>query len=158
MEYSGKYDASEYWKPSLTADVVLIAVTEEGRRDVLLIRRKNPPFQNCWAFPGGFLDQGETTRQCAVRELKEEAGVILSEDRLRLLLVADDPRRDPRSRVISIVYMAQGAKSDLSPRAGDDASELKWFPLDHPPDLAFDHAWILEKAKEQFGDVLGCVR
>ena len=154
MEASGKYDVTESCKPSLTADVVLIAVTEEGRREILLIRRKNPPFQGCWAFPGGFLDQGETTRQCAVREMKEETGVILSEDLLRLVLVADDPCRDPRSRVISIVYLAQGAKSDFSACPGDDASEVKWFPLDHPPVLAFDHALILEKAKEQFGDIL----
>jgi 8-oxo-dGTP diphosphatase len=154
MEESGKYDAPKPWKPSLTADVILIAVNEHGQRDVLLIRRKNPPFQGSWAFPGGFLDQGETTRQCAVREMKEETGVTIAEDQLHLLLVADDPHRDPRARVISIVYVAGGRKSDYTPRPGDDAFDVGWFPLDRPPALAFDHPRILEKAKEQFGDVL----
>jgi len=154
MEESGKYDASKHWKPSLTADVVLIAVDEQGQGEVLLIRRKNPPFQGSWAFPGGFLDQGETTRQCAVREMKEETGVTIAEDQLHLLLVADAPHRDPRTRVISIVYVVQGRKSDFSPSAGDDASDVDWFPLDKPPPLAFDHAWILQKAKGEIGDVL----
>ena len=147
MEIPGKTDGSKYWKPSLTTDVVLISGHEKARRHVLLIRRKNPPYRGCWAFPGGFLDEGETLKQCAVRELEEETGVKLDQDRLRLLLVADDPERDSRSRVISVVYLAEGRREEFSPEAASDADEVRWFPLDDLPPLAFDHPWIIEEAK-----------
>ena len=114
MENRGKTYDSRYWRPSLTTDVVLIAGDKEAQRHVLLIRRKNPPYRGSWAFPGGFLDEGETLKQCAVRELEEETGVNLSQMRLRLLLVADDPERDPRTRVISVVYLAEGRREESS--------------------------------------------
>lgn len=139
-------ESTQYHTPSLTTDVVLIAADEKGQMHVLLIKRKNPPYQGCWAFPGGFIDKDETTKKCALRELKEETGIRLNEDDLRFLLVADDPKRDPRKHVISIVYLAKAEMSDFSPCAGDDAGEAKWFPLDSSPTLAFDHAWILEQA------------
>jgi ADP-ribose pyrophosphatase YjhB (NUDIX family) len=43
---------------------------------VLLIQRKNEPYKNCWAFPGGFMEIDETIEQCAVRELREETGFV----------------------------------------------------------------------------------
>jgi len=145
MDKEKPYDPGKYWKPSLTTDVVLIA-EHEHENYVLFIRRKNPPYQGSWAFPGGFLDQGETTRECAVRELEEETGVSIDKERLRLLLVADDPSRDPRTRVISVVFLACGKKSEFILKPGDDASEAAWFPLEKPPQLAFDHEWILKQA------------
>jgi 8-oxo-dGTP diphosphatase len=146
METKHDPSTNRYHTPALTTDVVLIAGDEESRRHVLLIKRKNPPHQGSWAFPGGFIDENETTRQCALRELEEETGIRLGDENLQLLLVADDPKRDPRKRVISIVYLAMGKVSEFSPRAGDDAAEVRWFQLDALPPLAFDHAWILSKA------------
>jgi 8-oxo-dGTP diphosphatase len=146
METKQNPESTQYHTPSLTTDVVLIAGDESGQRHVLLIKRKNPPYRGCWAFPGGFIDENETTKECALRELEEETGIRLNEDNLRLLLVADDPKRDPRKRVISIVYLAKGMVSDFSPCAGDDAGEAGWFSLDSLPPLAFDHARILSQA------------
>lgn len=139
---------SKYKKPSLTTDVVLISTDQQGRRYVLLIKRKNPPFKGDWAFPGGFLDYKETVKHGAVRELEEETGVNLDEDEIRLLMIADDPDRDPRGRTISMVYLAECEKSDYEPEASDDAEDTAWFPLDNPPELAFDHEMILGKARE----------
>ncbi|MBN1899943.1 NUDIX hydrolase [Candidatus Sumerlaeota bacterium] len=152
MNKKQKTESRQYYNPSLTTDVVLIATDEKGERRVLLIKRKNPPYQGRWAFPGGFIDENETLKQCALRELEEETGVGLSENDLSLLLVADDPERDPRKRVISVVYLAQGEIANFFPRSGDDAAEVGWFPLDSPPDLAFDHALILSQAVKNSGD------
>ena len=148
MDVPKNYDPTKYWQPSLTTDVVLIADDQEEKKHVLLIKRKNPPFQECWAFPGGFLDKGETLKQCAVRELEEETGVRIAQDDLQFLVLADDPDRDPRKRVISSVYIAQGRMKDFTPRAADDASDVSWFPLEDPPPLAFDHPMILGKARD----------
>ena len=62
----------EYPRPALTADVLVFS---HDRREVILIRRKNEPYKDCWALPGGFMDMNETIEQCAVRELKEETNI-----------------------------------------------------------------------------------
>jgi 8-oxo-dGTP diphosphatase len=72
---------------------------------VLLIRRKNPPFQGQFALPGGFVDIGETTEAAALRELKEETGIDGSSP--RLIGVYSDPTRDPRGHTIGIAYLIQ---------------------------------------------------
>ena len=64
----------EYPKPSLTADMCLYA-REDDDVYVLLIRRGRPPFAGAWAFPGGFVEKGETVEDAAARELAEETGV-----------------------------------------------------------------------------------
>ena len=65
-----------YWHPhpAVTTDIVLFTIREE-RLQLLLIRRRNPPFQGGWALPGGFLDMNEDLADCAKRELEEETGI-----------------------------------------------------------------------------------
>ena len=72
--------------PKLTVDAVVI--TGEG---VVLIKRKNPPFQGMWALPGGFVEVGETTEEACVREVEEETG--LEVEIVKLLGVYSDPTR-----------------------------------------------------------------
>jgi len=145
MDIPQNYDASRYERPSVTTDVALVARDEKGREHILLIKRKNPPFQGAWALPGGFLDMKETLVECALREMEEETSVSLDQKDLEFLLVADDPQRDPRTRVISAVYLARGHVNEFSPEAADDAREVAWFPLDRLPPLAFDHSRILSE-------------
>jgi 8-oxo-dGTP diphosphatase len=146
VEIPENYDAGKYWRPSLTTDVILFSGKEKDKSSVLLIRRKNKPYKGYWAFPGGFLEEKETLKKCAVRELEEETGITISEDKLHFLLIADSPDRDPRTRVISVVYFAIINIEEHSPEAADDASELAWFPLNNLPKLAFDHSRIISKA------------
>jgi 8-oxo-dGTP diphosphatase len=133
----------DFPRPAVTVDVVL--ATRETSSRVLLIKRAKDPFAGRWALPGGFVDEGESLADAARRELKEETGLTLGE--LEQLYAAGDPGRDPRGWTVSVVFLTRVDAKALKPKAGDDAKRVKWFPLDDLPDLAFDHAMILERAK-----------
>lgn len=132
----------DYPRPSLTTDVALFRVADR-RLELLLIRRKNPPFQGDWALPGGFLDEGETLDACAARELAEETGV--REAQLFPLANFSTPGRDPRGWTVSAAYVGL-APPDTQATAGDDAGEVAWSSIDTLPQLAFDHADIVARA------------
>ncbi|MFD9042576.1 NUDIX domain-containing protein [Streptomyces bottropensis] len=123
-----------------TADVVLLAAGH-----VLLIERGWDPFKGCWALPGGYVDVGETSLAAGARELEEETGVTVPADDLRQVGAFDAPGRDPRGRYVSVAYTAI-LPTPVRPKAGDDATAARWWPLDALPDLAFDHADILARA------------
>jgi ADP-ribose pyrophosphatase YjhB (NUDIX family) len=94
---------------------------------ILLIKRGMHPFINCWALPGGFVHPDESCYEAASRELKEETG--LKNVFLEQVYTFSKPDRDPRTRVMSVAYMAL---SPLAPpvRGGDDALEAAWFDFD----------------------------
>ena len=124
---------AQYKNPIPTVDVVI-----EIDDQVVLIERKNPP--HGWALPGGFVDYGESVEDAAIREAKEETS--LDVDLVALLGVYSKPHRDPRFHTISTVFIARGIGS---PRAGDDARQVRLFRKDTlPPESAFDHASILK--------------
>lgn len=125
--------------PLLAVDCVVF--DRAGR--LLLVRRKNAPFQGQYALPGGFLEYGETVEQAAARELREEANVIAT--KLSLIGVYSDPRRDPRGHVVSVAYLATAEQHD--PRAGTDASEATFIGDWRDQKLAFDHSRIVADAR-----------
>jgi 8-oxo-dGTP diphosphatase len=126
----------------VTADTI-INYKDQG---IILIRRKNNPFQGMWAIPGGFLEVGsETLVEAAARELEEETHLISDPAKLTYLGVYDDPKRDPRGPIISHAFY--GRVSEGAPKADDDAKEIDVFSLKKLPPLAFDHSRILEDYK-----------
>lgn len=133
----------DYPRPSVTVDIVVL--TKEPRPRVLLIQRKQPPFEGAWALPGGFIDMDETLEASARRELEEETGIKVG--KLAQLAVFGDPGRDPRGRTISVVYLTRVTLNQVKPIAADDAVAAAWFPLTQPPKLAFDHRDILKLAR-----------
>jgi len=64
----------EYPRPALCVDAVVF-LNDGDELKVLLIKRGNSPFKNCWAFPGGFVDMDETVEHAIKRELLEETGL-----------------------------------------------------------------------------------
>ncbi len=126
-------------KSTVTADS---AVIENGK--ILLIKRKHGPFKGRWALPGGHVDYDERVEDAAVREAKEETGLDVVPE--RILGVYSDPGRDPRGHYITIAYLCSAKKGQ--PEPGDDAAETWWWPLDDLPEMAFDHAKIIEDAKK----------
>lgn len=137
------YDASKYDRPSVTVDVVIFSLVDEELR-VLLVKRKHPPFAGRWAIPGGFVQIDESLEAAAARELEEETGV--TDVYMEQLYTFGDPGRDPRTRVITVAYFALVPYSAIQHRPGEEASETAWFPMSDLPDLAFDHAKILDYA------------
>lgn len=138
-------DMTETEAPELirfTADTV---PTDRRRRHVLLIKRGWDPYVGCWALPGGHVDIGETSRAAAARELVEETGVRVTAADLRQIGTWDQPGRDPRGRYVTVAYHAI-VPEGTPIAAGDDAADVRWWPLDNLPRLAFDHADIIRAA------------
>ena len=136
---------------ALTVDVVLFATLEQRLR-VLLIQRKNAPFQGSWAFPGGFVDEGEDLEPAARRELEEETGLCLPDGSLRQLGAYGTPGRDPRGHTVTVAYFGFMAGGIPEVHGADDAGDAKWWPMDGLPELAFDHGAILKEAHAALAD------
>jgi len=126
-----------YRSPSLAVDGIL-----EVDGKILLVKRKNPPFKDFWAFPGGFVKYGERTEEAVVREVFEESGIKTKVK--DLLGVYSDPNRDPRGHTVSVVYVLEYVEG--SPKGSDDAKEARFFTIDEVKnmDLAFDHKTIFK--------------
>jgi 8-oxo-dGTP diphosphatase len=133
----------EYPHPAVTTDAAVFTI-RDGLLQVLLIRRGREPFRGRWAFPGGFVDIDEELHDCAARELREEAG--LASVPLRQLVTIGTVGRDPRERVITVVYWCLTAQDDPHIEAGDDADDAAWFAIANVPPLANDHDAILQIA------------
>lgn len=132
-----------YPRPALTVDAVVFGIDETGLK-ILLIKRRDEPFKDSWALPGGFLDvdQDDTSEDAVARELREETA--LENIYLEQLYTFSARDRDPRERVVSVAYYGLVRPDQLEPKAGDDAKEVDWFPVDDLPSLAFDHKEIVE--------------
>jgi len=144
------YDASKFPPFALTADVALLN-TDGGQLRVVLVQRRNEPFQGRWALPGGFVDIDEDLESAAIRELVEEAGLRC--EKLTQLGAYGDPDRDPRMRVVTVVFWAH--LTDLSePIRGDDAADARIWDMDEvlarPDLLAFDHHQILTDVRSAY--------
>lgn len=138
-EFLKTYNASDYERPSVTVDNLIFTVGEvesdnyrkldEKELQLLLIQRKHEPFQDMWAICGGFVDVNTdmSMEYTASRELEEETS--LTDVYLEQLYTFGDKDRDPRTRVISVSYLALVPKHRLSPKAGDDAKNTQWFSI-----------------------------
>lgn len=136
-----KYNPNDYDRPSVTVDMLIFAI-DEGALKILLIKRKDWPYQGEWAIPGGFVQIDEDIETAAHRELLEETGV--KNVYLEQLKTFGEPDRDPRMRVISVAHIALLSSSDIHVKASSDAAEAKWFSVEKLPKLAFDHNNIVE--------------
>ncbi len=134
---------TDYFKPSVTVDALVFSDYEK-QICILLIQRKNNPFAESWALPGGFIEPDETLLESAQRELLEETG--LKVDALIFTGIYGDPGRDPRGRTISAAYRTPLLQGKPPVQAQDDAKDARWFPISQLPELAFDHQQIINDA------------
>ncbi|WP_405198774.1 NUDIX domain-containing protein [Christiangramia sp. LLG6405-1] len=133
-------------KIALTVDSVVFCKTNNLFK-VLLIQRKNEPFKDQWALPGGFVDEGEDLETAAKRELKEETGLVVKS--MEQVQAFGNPGRDPRGHTISIAFLSRiFCEEDLSP--SDDARDARWVAVEDLPkmELAFDHDEIINVAQQ----------
>ena len=131
----------------VSVDAVVFGYESKKTLSVLLIKRGVEPFKNSWALPGGLVKDNESLEQAVKRELKEETRVKI--DYLEQLYTFGKPKRDPRNRVVSVSYFALVSPNHFKIQAETDADEVKWFPIDDIPKLAFDHQQIFDLAKER---------
>jgi 8-oxo-dGTP diphosphatase len=107
-----------------------------------LIQRAAEPFIGMWALPGWFVQMDEGLDDAARRELEEETG--LKATHLEQLYTFGRPDRDPRGRVITVVYLVLLPECTHKKVEGrDDAARADRFSVGHLPTLAYDHAEIL---------------
>ena len=158
-KYIENYNADKYEKPSVTADIVIFTLSETNELSILLIKRKDFPYKDRWAVPGGFVAINESLDEAASRELKEETG--LEDMPIEQFATFGTVDRDPRMRIIAVAYMAFVPKSTLNFREGNDTSDTQIFKINididgltlvgdrnvvKSDDLAFDHAEIIKTA------------
>ena len=144
----------DYPHPAVTVDIAVFTVSG-GRLATVLVRRAAWPHAGKWAMPGGFVGIDESLKRAAWRELREETG--LKAGRLEQLGAFGRPDRDPRERVITVVYIALAAGGELTLAAGSDAADARVFFVDELPELAFDHARIFGHAVERLRSRLDTV-
>ncbi|GFR40485.1 hypothetical protein Agub_g1052 [Astrephomene gubernaculifera] len=143
---AGQY-TYQYPRPALTVDTVIVSRPNGGTpAQLLLIKRKNPPFKDCWALPGGFVDEGESLDSAAGRELQEETSVDPGQVALTQVGAFGDPGRDPRGWTVTVAYAALVPSTQLGVKAADDAKDARWFPVGSLPPLAFDHKLVVRSA------------
>lgn len=139
-----------YPHAAITADCIVFGYDPNKTLRVLLIKRRNEPYKDCWAFPGGFMEIDEDLETCARREVMEETGMALGEVfQFRSYSAVD---RDPRERVITVVHFAFEAPAEV--KGSDDAAEARWFDIYNLPELAFDHRTIIHELFEFLEDVI----
>ena len=128
--------------PLLAVDAVIII----NENKIVLIQRKNPPFQGYYALPGGFVEIGETVEEACIREAFEETNLNIKIK--KLIGVFSDPKRDPRGHVVSIAFLCEPTSDKEVPMAKDDAMNLMIVPIKEIKSLklAFDHKKIIEKS------------
>lgn len=131
-EFLDGYDPYKYRTPSCTADAVIFSCREPLTKElqgikVLLVKRSNHPSIGFWALPGGFVDLEENLEDSAKRELLEETGI--GSLPMEQIAAYGNYDRDPRTRVITTVYMALVQGQEPKAHAGDDAADAVWCEL-----------------------------
>ena len=126
-QFLKQYNPGNYKRPSVTTDILIIGMNEDySGLKLLLIKRGNHPYIDCWALPGGFIEENETAYQAAARELEEETG--LRDIYLDQIYTFTKPGRDPRTWVMSIAYLSLVPRLE-EVKGFDDAEDAAWFDL-----------------------------
>jgi len=130
---------------TLTVDAI---IPYKGK--IVLIKRKNEPFKDFYALPGGIVEYGETVENAVLREVEEETGL---KGKIHSLVgVYSDPKRDPRGHFVSVCFIVVPVSGEL--RSGNDAKEVGLFKLDELPKLAFDHEKMIKDAEAKLHGIL----
>ncbi len=131
-------------KPTVGLTVDAIIQDKEG--NVVLIKRKYPPFQNYYALPGGFIKEGEKPVDAVIREVKEETNLNIKIE--YKIGVYTEEGRDPRGSVHTTAYKCRIIGDVSNMKGGDDSKAAELIPIDELKniELAFDHKKILGDA------------
>ncbi len=130
----------------VATDVLVFSVLKH-KLHVLLVQIGSGPYQGKWAIPGGLVQSNESLEEAAERVLSERAGV--DGIYLEQLATFGAPKRDKRSRSISVAYFALVNMEEFHPKASEYYADIAWHTVDHLPALAFDHKEIVTYGKQR---------
>jgi 8-oxo-dGTP diphosphatase len=137
--------------PLVGVGAIIIEVDRTSDARVLLVKRAHPPLQAQWSIPGGVLEVGELVREAAIREAREETGLIVEPG--ELLGVYDRVLRNEDQRVqyhyVLIDFLCRVVGGEL--RAASDAEDVRWFTREELPalNLAEDTQDVIQKGFEK---------
>jgi 8-oxo-dGTP diphosphatase len=139
--------------PLVGIGAVIVEPDRTKNSRVLLVKRAHPPIQGQWSIPGGVLEIGELVREAAIREAREETGLIVEPG--DLLGVYDRVLRDLERRVqyhyVLIDFLCRPVGGEL--QASTDATEVRWFTREELPELklAEDTLEVIQKGFGKLG-------
>lgn len=124
--------------------IVSLLTVENKKFKVLLIKRKNNPFNNYWALLGGALYNDESLESSVIREIKEKSG-IENINPLMFKLFSDPNRaKETGFRMLGVGYVALIDASAITfIKETIKTSDVAWFDIDDVPELAYDHNEVL---------------
>ncbi|MFQ6010249.1 MAG: NUDIX domain-containing protein [Candidatus Aenigmatarchaeota archaeon] len=142
-EFLKKYKVERYERPSVAVDILVFTI-REGKLHILLIKRGTHPFRDMLALPGGFVGIKEDLRDAAMRELFEETNV--KGIHIEQFQTFGKPDRDPRTRVITVAYIALINSENIKLLSRADAADAFWISIKKiPKKIAFDHKKIIKQ-------------
>ena len=152
-----KYDPKAFDRPSVTVDALVFTILDDVLK-VALVKRASEPFKDYWALPGGFIDMKEALEETVKRKLSLKAGY--ENLYLEQLATFGDPKRDPRTRVITVVYFALTSADNYRSVTSESVTDSQLFDVKKlPTELAFDHKEIIKfglkrlKSKIQYSNI-----
>lgn len=156
---SSEKTAQDFGRFRLTVDCAVFGLDfASDSLKIVLVKRGEEPFRDCWSLPGGFVRREETSEAAARRSLFEKTG--LTDVFLEQLYTFDAPERDARAgnnlnadvdRIVSVAHFAlvSPTQHKIVQTGGGNATDAEWFAVDELSNLgclAFDHARIVETA------------
>lgn len=119
------------------------AIIEDGKGNIILIKRKFPPYQGFYALPGGSVEKGEKHKEALIREVREETN--LKVEPIEKTGIYDEEGRDPRGRVHSTAFRCTILGSVSEMHTGEETIDVKLFSKKqvNEMELAFDHKKML---------------
>lgn len=141
MKFNG-----QYIPPTLTVDAVIFQLNGT-ELEVLLTKRAEDPFKGEWSLPGGYAAAGQTTIESLAQIVHRKAGIDIDNQLsyIEQLYTFDTVARDPRGHAVSVTYM--GCGREITPEVA--TQHTTFYPVDHLPSLAYDHAEIIKYARER---------
>lgn len=111
---------------------------------LLFLRRCHTGWMDGWySLVSGHIDQGETVTQCALREIKEEAGVTVLKKDLKFIHVL---HRFPDADYIDFFFLVKKWKGEVQNMEQDKCDDMQWFREDHFPAKVIPHVQSVWKS------------
>ena len=140
VENKRNHQLDKFFSYSFSLDCLIFGF-QDGKINLLLVKRDNAPFKDQWAIPGDLIYPEEDLPNAASRILKDLTSIEGID--LHQAQTFGNPARHPQGRVITSAYFALVRMDELTEYANNWSSRIKWTPIYSIPRLSFDHNEIV---------------